>query len=62
MRELKIFSGRANPKLAKDICNFLHLELGSITLNKFPDGENNCKVEDDVRGRDVYLTNLLARP
>ena len=62
MRELKIFSGRANPQLAQDICDFLHLDLGSITLNKFPDGENNCKVEDDVRGRDVYLIQPTCPP
>ena len=32
MRELKIFSGQANRKLAKDICDHLHLPLGEITL------------------------------
>lgn len=62
MRELKIFSGRANPQLAKDICAFLHLDLGSISLGKFPDGENFCKVEDDVRGRDVYLIQPTCPP
>lgn len=55
MRELKIFSGRANPQLARDICGSLHLNLGAITLGKFPDGENYCKIDDDVRGRDVFL-------
>jgi ribose-phosphate pyrophosphokinase len=40
MRELKIFSGRANPQLAKEICDFLHLKTGAIQLGKFPDGEN----------------------
>jgi ribose-phosphate pyrophosphokinase len=62
MSELKIFSGRANPQLAKDICNFLHLDLGSISLGKFPDGENFCKVDDDVRGRDVYLVQPTCPP
>jgi len=62
MRELKIFSGRANPKLAQDICDFLHLELGSLSLGKFPDGENYCKIEDDVRGRDVYLIQPTCPP
>ncbi|HZL90406.1 MAG TPA: ribose-phosphate pyrophosphokinase-like domain-containing protein, partial [Pirellulaceae bacterium] len=52
MRELKIFSGQANRPLAKSICNFLHLPLGEITLGKFPDGENFCKIEEDIRGRD----------
>jgi ribose-phosphate pyrophosphokinase len=62
MQELKIFSGRANPALAKDICEFLHLQLGSIALGKFPDGENFCKIEDDVRGRDVYLIQPTCPP
>ena len=55
MRELKIFSGGANPQLAEDICGFLHLPLGQITISTFPDGERPCKNEEDVRGRDVFL-------
>ncbi len=55
MRELKIFSGGANLKLAQDICGFLHLPLGKISLSTFPDGERHCKIEEDVRGRDVFL-------
>ena len=62
MRELKIFSGRANPQLAKDICDFLHLDLGSIELGKVPDGENFCKIQEDVRGRDVYLIQPTCPP
>ncbi len=62
MHELKIFSGRANPQLARDICSFLHLELGAISLGKFPDGENYCKIDDDVRGRDVYLVQPTCPP
>lgn len=62
MCELKIFSGRANPKLAGDICESLHLELGSITLGKHPDGENFCKIDDDVRGRDVFLIQPTCPP
>src|SRR6476469_10162615 len=55
MRELKIFSGQANRPLAKAICNFLHLPLGEVTLGKFPDGENICKIEEDISGRDIFL-------
>ncbi len=55
MRELKIFSGRANQDLSKKICRHLHLEPAEITLGKFPDGENYCKLDEDVRGRDVFL-------
>src|SRR6187399_2644045 len=62
MRELKIFSGQANRPLAKSICNFLHLPLAEITLGKFPDGENFCKIEEDIRGRDVFLVQPSCPP
>ena len=62
MRELKIFSGQANRPLAKSICNFLHLPLAEITLGKFPDGENFCKIEEDIRGRDIFLIQPTCPP
>ncbi len=62
MRELKIFSGRANLDLARKICDFLHLRLGKITLADFPDGEISCKIDEDVRGRDVYLIQPTCPP
>ncbi|MCA9008374.1 MAG: ribose-phosphate pyrophosphokinase-like domain-containing protein, partial [Planctomycetaceae bacterium] len=62
MRELKIFSGRANPELAREICGFLHLAPANITLGKFPDGENYCKIDEDVRGRDVFLIQPTCPP
>ncbi len=62
MRELKIFSGQANQALARSICGFLNLPLGAIALGKFPDGENFCKIEEDVRGRDVYLVQPTCPP
>jgi ribose-phosphate pyrophosphokinase len=62
MRELKIFSGRANPELTKKICNHLHLEPAAISLGKFPDSENYCKLDEDVRGRDVFLIQPTSPP
>jgi ribose-phosphate pyrophosphokinase len=62
MRELKIFSGQGNPQLARDICDSLHLPLGAITLRRFPDSENYCKIEEDVRGRDVFLVQPTSPP
>ncbi len=62
MRELKIFSGRANRPLASNICRFLNLSPGQITLGKFPDGENYCKIDEDVRGRDVFLIQPTCPP
>jgi ribose-phosphate pyrophosphokinase len=62
MRELKIFSGRANPGLSARICEFLHLPQGRISLTDFPDGEISCKIEEDVRGRDVFLVQPTCPP
>jgi ribose-phosphate pyrophosphokinase len=62
MRELKIFSGRANPSLAKRICDFLNIPSGRISLGNFPDGEISCKIEEDVRGRDVFLIQPTSPP
>ena len=62
MRELKIFSGRANPALAEAICDHLHLKLSRISLGRFPDSENYCKIEEDVRGRDVFLLQPTCPP
>ena len=61
MRELKIFSGRANIPLAENICKFLNLPLGGINHQTFPDGEIHCKIED-VRGRDVFLIQSTCTP
>ena len=55
MSDLMLFSGNANPKLSGDIARYLGVNLGSIALGEFPDGEISCKLEEDVRGRDIYL-------
>ena len=62
MRELKIFSGRANRELAEKLCRHLHLKPARITLGQFPDGENFCKLDEDVRGRDVFLMQPTCPP
>jgi len=62
MRELKIFSGRANFDLAHRICHFLDLPMGKILLEDFPDGEIHCKIEEDIRGRDVFLVQPTCPP
>ncbi len=62
MNDLKIFSGRANPELTKRICAYLGLPLGKISLGNFPDGEISCRIEEDVRGRDVYIIQPTCPP
>ena len=62
MNDLKVFSGRSNPDLTGRICEYLGLPLGLISLGNFPDGEISCKVDEDVRGRDVYLVQPTCPP
>ena len=62
MKDIKIFSGRANPELSQRICEYLGLPVGKIALGDFPDGEIACKIEEDVRGRDVFLVQPTCPP
>ena len=49
MNDLKIFSGPANVPLTQDICRYLNLPLGKISMGRFPDGEISCKIDEDVQ-------------
>src|SRR5688500_16255160 len=59
---LKVFSGRSNPRLAEAIADYLGLPLGRITLSNFPDGEISVRIDEDVRGRDVFLVQSTCPP
>ena len=59
---LKIFSGRSNPSLASEVCNYLGLPLGGANIDKFPDGEKVIRIEDDVRGRDCFVLQSTCNP
>ena len=60
--ELKIFSGRAHPALAREICDYLGIDLGQITLFNFSDGENYCQIDENVRGADVFVVQPTSSP
>src|SRR5438067_916040 len=60
--KLKVFSGRANIPLADRIAQFLGDPLGKITLSNFADGEISVRIEEDVRGRDVFLVQPTCPP
>lgn len=62
MPDLMLFSGNANPALSKSIARYLGVDLGKISLGAFPDGETSCKIEEDIRGRDVYLIQPTSPP
>ncbi len=60
--ELKIFSGSANPKLAKDIADYIGVDLGKIEVGRFADGEINIRIAETVRGHDVYIVQPTSAP
>jgi ribose-phosphate pyrophosphokinase len=59
---VKIFSGTSNLPLASAICKSIGLELGKCAITSFPDGETFVKIEENVRGEDVYLIQSTSPP
>ncbi|MGH7251992.1 MAG: ribose-phosphate diphosphokinase [Nitrospiraceae bacterium] len=61
-KELKLFSGNANPALAREICGHLGISLGEATVSSFSDGEIRVRIEENVRGADVFVTQSCCTP
>ena len=59
---IMIFSGNANPNLALKTVEFLNMPLGKITAGKFSDGEVMVEVNENVRGRDIYIMQPICAP
>ncbi|MBE0465994.1 MAG: ribose-phosphate pyrophosphokinase [Candidatus Desulforudis sp.] len=61
-KKLKIVSGNANPALATEICNYLGVPLGSCKVSRFSDGEIRVRIEENVRGADVFVIQPTGHP
>ena len=59
---MKVFSGTANEPLAQAICKYIGIELGRCKISPFPDGETFVKVEENVRGEDVFIVQSTCPP
>ncbi len=59
---VKIFSGTSNLPLAKSICTSIGMELGKCAVTSFPDGETFVKIEENVRGEDVFIIQSTSPP
>lgn len=62
MTRIKLFSGNANVELAKEICAFLCVPLGTADIRRFSDGEINVEIRDNVRGVDVFIIQSTCPP
>ena len=62
MDRLTIFTGNANPQLAEKICDYLGIELGKAVVDRFSEGEIRVKIEQNVRGNDVFVIQPTCPP
>lgn len=62
MAELKIFTGNAHPTLARRVVECLRIELGNASVGKFSDGEINVEIQENVRGKDVFIIQPTCAP
>ena len=61
-KDIKIFTGNANPKLAADICRIIGTKLGESEVKSFADGEASVSLYETVRGSDVFLVQSTCKP
>ena len=62
VERLKIFSGSSNPELASLTANALGIPLGRSFVAAFPNGETRVRIEENVRGLDVFLVQSVCAP
>jgi len=61
-RTLTVFSGNSNRPLAEPICAALEVPLGRAVIDRFSDGEIHVRIEENVRGQDIYVLQSLSTP
>ena len=59
---LKVFSGNSNRPLAEEICRHINVPLGEATVTSFPDGESFVKINENIRGADVFIIQSTCPP
>ncbi len=55
-----LFSGTSHPALAKEVADYLGTQLGKVFIERFPDGEISLQIQENVRGRDVFVFQSVA--
>ena len=62
MSNMMIFTGNANPELAKKIAIHLNIPIGKATVGTFSDGETMVEILENVRGKDVFIIQSTCAP
>ena len=60
--KMHLFAGSAHPQLAADIATYLGQKLSDATVTSFPDGETFVKINENIRGRDVFIIQPTCPP
>ena len=60
--QIMVFTGNANPQLARDIVRHLRLNLGEANVSSFSDGEVQVEIMENVRGKDVFILQSTCAP
>ncbi|MEK6538370.1 MAG: ribose-phosphate pyrophosphokinase [Nitrospirota bacterium] len=60
--EMKIFTGNSNRDLAQEICKYLQIPLGKASVGTFSDGEIMVQLNENVRGRDIFIIQTFSNP
>ena len=61
-RKLKLFTGSSNVPLAREVCEYLNMRPGEAQVTVFSDGETRVKIEENVRGMDIFVIQSTAEP
>ncbi|HSB96912.1 MAG TPA: ribose-phosphate pyrophosphokinase, partial [Spongiibacteraceae bacterium] len=59
---MMVFSGNANPDLASEVVNSLHIPLGDAVVGRFSDGEIMVEINENVRGGDIFVLQSTCAP
>lgn len=62
MSEMMIFSGSSNPDLSSQVAKRLHIPLGKASIGRFSDGEIMVEIQENVRGKDVFIVQSTSAP
>jgi ribose-phosphate pyrophosphokinase len=60
--EMRLLTGTAHPRLARAIADYIGVPLGDATVSSFPDGETFVRINENVRGRDVFIIQPTCPP
>jgi ribose-phosphate pyrophosphokinase len=61
-RPIKVFSGNSNPAFAREVAEYLGIEVGRARVSRFSDGEIRVELDESVRGADVYVVQSTSTP